>query len=85
MPVLLILESGLEKPTCLHPNLAPRAFEPKLQELLRVPWVLPSRLLTAVHPHRKHMPQEPGQGIPGPAVSEHLDRSTCVPGGVFTG
>nr|CAI9711247.1 unnamed protein product [Rangifer tarandus platyrhynchus] len=47
MPVLLILESGLEKPTCLHPNLAPRAFEPKLQELLRVPWVLPSRLLTA--------------------------------------
>lgn len=41
MPVLLIIESDLEKPTRVHPNLAPRPFEPQLQEPLRVPWVLP--------------------------------------------
>ena len=41
MPVLLILESDLEKPTRVHPNLAPRPFELQLQEPLSIPWVLP--------------------------------------------
>lgn len=49
--------SSLEKPTRVHPNLAPRACQPQLQELLRVPWVLPSRLLATVRPPlRAHAP-----------------------------